>query len=93
MTIDYFRTNSLNYFFNLLEMSIFKNFFIKLIKLYQFTISPLLGTNCRFVPSCSNYAIQSIEEKGVVIGIYFSLRRVLKCHPFGGSGYDPVNKN
>ena len=74
-------------------MSVFKNFFIKLIKLYQFTISPLLGTNCRFVPSCSNYAIQSIEEKGVVKGIYFSLRRVLKCHPFGGSGYDPVNKN
>ena len=73
-------------------MSVFKNFFIKLIKLYQFTISPLLGTNCRFVPSCSNYAIQSIEEKGVVKGIYFSLRRVLKCHPFGGSGYDPVNK-
>ena len=74
-------------------MSVFKIFFIYLIKLYQFTISPLLGTNCRFVPSCSNYAIQSIEEKGVVKGIYFSLRRVLKCHPFGGSGYDPVNKN
>ena len=74
-------------------MSVFKNFFIYPIKLYQFTISPLLGTNCRFVPSCSNYAIQSIEEKGVVKGIYFSLRRVLKCHPFGGSGYDPVNKN
>ena len=74
-------------------MSVFKNFFIYLIKLYQFTISPLLGTNCRFVPSCSNYAIQSIEEKGVVKGIYFSLRRVSKCHPFGGSGYDPVNKN
>ena len=74
-------------------MSAFKNFFIYLIKLYQFTISPLLGTNCRFVPSCSNYAIQSIEEKGVVKGIYFSVRRVLKCHPFGGSGYDPVNKN
>ena len=74
-------------------MSVFKNFFIYLIKLYQFTISPLLGTNCRFVPSCSNYAIQSIVEKGVVKGIYFSLRRVLKCHPFGGSGYDPVNKN
>ena len=74
-------------------MSVFKNFFIYLIKLYQFTISPLLGTNCRFVPSCSNYAIQSIEEKGVVKGVYFSLRRVLKCHPFGGSGYDPVNKN
>ena len=74
-------------------MSVFKNFFIKLIKLYKFIISPLLGTNCRFVPSCSNYAIQSIEEKGVVKGIYFSVRRVLKCHPFGGSGYDPVNKN
>ena len=74
-------------------MSVFKNFFINLIKLYQFTISPLLGTKCRLVPSCSNYAIQSIEEKGVVKGIYFSVRRVLKCHPFGGSGYDPVNKN
>ena len=74
-------------------MSIFKIFFIYLIKLYQFTVSPLFGTNCRFVPSCSNYAIQSIEEKGVVKGIYFSLRRVFKCHPFGGSGYDPVNKN
>ena len=74
-------------------MSIFKNIFINLIKLYQFAISPLLGTNCRFVPSCSNYAIQSIEEKGVVKGIYFALRRVLKCHPFGGSGYDPVDKN
>ena len=74
-------------------MSVFKKFFINLIKLYQFTISPLLGTNCRFVPSCSNYAIQSIEEKGVVKGIYFTLKRVLKCHPFGGSGYDPVNKN
>ena len=74
-------------------MSVFKNFLINLIKLYQFTISPLLGTNCRFVPSCSNYAIQAIEEKGVIKGIYFSLRRVLKCHPFGGSGYDPVNKN
>ena len=74
-------------------MSVFKKFFINLIKLYQFTISPLLGTNCRFVPSCSNYAIQSIEEKGVIKGIYFSLKRVLKCHPFGGSGYDPVNKN
>ena len=74
-------------------MSVFKILLIKLIKLYQFTISPLLGTNCRFVPSCSNYAIQSIEDKGVVKGVYFSLRRVLKCHPFGGSGYDPVNKN
>jgi len=74
-------------------MSIFKNFFINLIKLYQFIISPLLGTNCRFVPSCSNYAIQSIKEKGVVKGISLSIRRVLKCHPFGGSGYDPVNKN
>ena len=74
-------------------MSVFKNFLINLIKLYQFTISPLLGTNCRFVPSCSNYAIQAIEEKGAIKGIYFSLRRVLKCHPFGGSGYEPVNKN
>ena len=74
-------------------MSIFKRIIIFLIKFYQYSISPLIGLNCRFVPTCSNYAIQSIEEKGLLKGAYLSLKRILRCHPFGGSGYDPVNKN
>ena len=74
-------------------MTIFKIIFIFLIKFYQYSISPLIGLNCRFVPTCSNYAIQSIEEKGLLKGAYLSFKRILRCHPFGGSGYDPVNKN
>ena len=74
-------------------MSIFKIIIIFLIKFYQHSISPLIGLNCRFVPTCSNYAIQSIEEKGLLKGAYLSFKRILRCHPFGGSGYDPVNKN
>ena len=74
-------------------MSIFKIIIIFLIKFYQHSISPLIGLNCRFVPTCSNYAIQSIEEKGLLKGTYLSFKRILRCHPFGGSGYDPVNKN
>ena len=74
-------------------MSVFKIIIIFLIKFYQYSISPLIGLNCRFVPTCSNYAIQSIEEKGLLKGAYFSFKRILRCHPFGGSGYDPVNKN
>ena len=74
-------------------MSIFKIIIIFLIKFYQYSISPLVGLNCRFVPTCSNYAIQSIEEKGLLKGAYLSFKRILRCHPFGGSGYDPVNKN
>ena len=74
-------------------MSIFKVIIIFLIKFYQYSISPLIGLNWRFVPTCSNYAIQSIEEKGLIKGAYLSFKRILRCHPFGGSGYDPVNKN
>ena len=74
-------------------MSVFKIIIIFLIKFYQYSISPLIGLNCRFVPTCSNYAIQSIEEKGLLKGAYLSFKRILRCHPFGGSGYDPVNKN
>ncbi len=74
-------------------MSVFKIIIIFLIKFYQYSFSPLIGLNCRFVPTCSNYAIQSIEEKGLLKGSYFSFKRILRCHPFGGSGYDPVNKN
>ena len=72
-------------------MNSLKTFFIYLIKFYKIFLSPFLGANCRYVPTCSDYAIQAIEQKGIIKGIYISCKRVLRCHPFGGSGYDPVS--
>lgn len=60
------------------------------IKLYQWYISPWLGTNCRFEPSCSQFALKAIEQHGIVKGSWLTARRILRCQPFGGSGYDPV---
>ena len=65
---------------------------ILLIKLYQFFISPLLLPSCRYSPSCSEYAIHALLEHGLIKGLYFSLKRILSCHPFGNQGYDPVPK-
>ena len=73
-------------------MNILKNIIILCIKFYQFFISPLLGSSCRFQPTCSKYAIIAIEELGVLHGLSVSIKRLLKCHPFGGQGFDPVNK-
>ena len=73
-------------------MSILKTFLISLIKFYKLLLSPLLGTNCRYLPTCSDYAIHSIHEKGIIKGLYFSFKRIMRCHPFGRSGYDPVIK-
>ena len=73
-------------------MGILKTFFISLIKFYKLVLSPFLGPNCRYLPTCSDYAIHSIQEKGIIKGLYFSLKRIMRCHPFGGSGYDPVSK-
>jgi putative membrane protein insertion efficiency factor len=61
-----------------------------LIRLYQWTLSPLLGINCRFAPSCSEYAAEAIAAHGLVRGCWLALRRIARCHPWGGSGYDPV---
>ena len=72
-------------------MSILKTFFVCLIKFYKLVLSPFFGVNCRYIPTCSDYAIQSIEQKGIIKGLYFGLKRIFKCHPFGGSGYDPVS--
>jgi putative membrane protein insertion efficiency factor len=60
------------------------------IRLYQWTISPLLGVNCRYAPSCAAYAIEAIETHGAPRGLWLALRRIARCHPWGGSGYDPV---
>lgn len=61
-----------------------------LIKAYQLVLSPLLPPQCRFTPSCSEYAQQAVEFHGAARGLYLSARRVLKCHPFHAGGYDPV---
>ena len=73
-----------------------KRILINLIKLYQFALSPLLGNNCRYLPTCSEYFIDSLNEYGVLKGCYKGIKRILTCHPIkilgGGHGYDPVKK-
>lgn len=71
-------------------MNIVSSAGIFLIRLYQWCVSPWLGANCRFEPSCSHYAAESIERHGPCRGGLLSLWRVLRCQPFGGSGVDPV---
>jgi len=65
---------------------------IKLVRFYQLAISPWLGSNCRHIPTCSNYMIQAIQEWGALRGVGLGLKRLVKCNPFGTSGYDPVPK-
>lgn len=74
----------------LFPMKIFKFLLIKLITFYKKGISPFLPGACRFQPTCSEYMLQAIEIHGVIKGIYLGLRRIFRCHPWGGSGYDPV---
>ncbi|WP_246120783.1 membrane protein insertion efficiency factor YidD [Chitinolyticbacter meiyuanensis] len=61
-----------------------------LVKLYQYTISPLLGPRCRYTPSCSHYAVEALAKYGALRGGWLTIRRLSRCHPWGGSGYDPV---
>ncbi|MEO9655460.1 membrane protein insertion efficiency factor YidD [Marinomonas sp.] len=68
----------------------FKRIFIAFVKIYQFLISPLLGNNCRFYPSCSHYMIEAIERFGIVKGVYLGTKRLSKCHPWHEGGMDPV---
>lgn len=63
---------------------------LALIRFYRAAISPLLGANCRFIPTCSTYAMQAIEKYGAWKGGMMALRRILRCHPFCKGGYDPV---
>ena len=60
------------------------------IYFYKTAISPLTPPSCRFSPSCSTYAIEAIRRHGPQRGLYLAIRRILRCHPWGGSGYDPV---
>ena len=67
-----------------------KKIIILIIKTYQITLSPLLGSNCRFHPTCSEYTIQAVNEHGVYKGLILGVKRISKCHPLGPKGYDPV---
>ncbi|MBQ2856365.1 MAG: membrane protein insertion efficiency factor YidD [Bacteroidaceae bacterium] len=60
------------------------------IRFYREYISPLKPPSCRFTPTCSQYAIEAIQRHGPFKGLYLSIRRILRCHPWGGHGYDPV---
>ena len=78
-------------------MSIFTKILINLIKAYKFVISPLLGNSCRYLPTCSEYAIEALKTYGLIKGSLISLKRILSCHPIkflgGGDGFDPIKKN
>jgi putative membrane protein insertion efficiency factor len=67
-----------------------KNLTLLLIKWYQISISPVLGSVCRFMPSCSQYAYQAISTYGVFRGSLLAIKRILRCHPFHPGGFDPV---
>jgi len=60
------------------------------VKLYQWFISPLLPRTCRYQPTCSEYAIESLRVHGPIKGLFLGTKRILSCHPWGGQGYDPV---
>lgn len=60
------------------------------IRLYQLLISPMLPPACRFTPTCSQYAVEALRKHGAIKGSWLAIKRILRCHPWGGSGYDPV---
>lgn len=64
--------------------------FIALVRLYQILISPLLGSNCRFAPTCSAYSVEALQKHGAWKGGWLAIKRISRCHPWGGDGYDPV---
>ncbi|MCG9899199.1 MAG: membrane protein insertion efficiency factor YidD [Hydrotalea sp.] len=64
--------------------------FIFLIRIYQYGISPMIGPKCRFTPTCSQYTVEAIQKYGPLRGIWMGMKRLSKCRPGGGHGYDPV---
>lgn len=69
---------------------IFSFLFLKFIRLYQLLISPMLGANCRYYPSCSQYGMEAIQKYGPFKGGWMTLKRIGRCNPWGGHGHDPV---
>jgi putative membrane protein insertion efficiency factor len=75
----------MNQFFKILALP-----FIGLIRVYQKLISPLIGPQCRFTPTCSQYGVEALKKHGLFKGSWLTIRRILRCHPWGGHGHDPV---
>ena len=77
-------------------MNIIKLALIRLIKIYQLVISPYMGNNCRYLPTCSEYFIDCVNEYGILKGVVKGIKRIFSCHPIkilgGGNGFDPVKK-
>ncbi|MDD2611609.1 MAG: membrane protein insertion efficiency factor YidD [Bacteroidales bacterium] len=69
---------------------IFKLLFLGIIRFYQYAISPYTHPSCRYIPTCSQYAVEAIQKYGPFKGAWLALKRILRCHPWGGHGYDPV---
>ena len=63
---------------------------IKIIRVYQIMLSVFVGQHCRFSPTCSNYALEALEKKGLVVGLFLLIKRIIKCNPFSKGGHDPV---
>ncbi|WP_440881566.1 membrane protein insertion efficiency factor YidD [Tenacibaculum sp. C7A-26P2] len=64
--------------------------FILLVRFYQTVISPYTPSSCRYIPTCSQYTIEALKEHGLIYGSWLAIKRIFSCHPWGGSGYDPV---
>ena len=71
-------------------MNIPARLMLLLIRFYQYAISPMLPPRCRYTPTCSQYAVEAVSKHGAFIGGWLALKRIARCHPFGGSGHDPV---
>jgi putative membrane protein insertion efficiency factor len=69
---------------------LFNGLLLLLIRIYQYALSPLLPNSCRFVPTCSQYGIEALKKHGPLKGFWLTVKRIGRCHPWGGSGYDPV---
>ena len=72
------------------NISIVARVLLALVRAYQYVLSPYFGTQCRFTPTCSHYAVDALAKHGAVSGVYLATRRILRCHPWCAGGYDPV---
>ncbi|WP_238253428.1 membrane protein insertion efficiency factor YidD [Capnocytophaga cynodegmi] len=64
--------------------------FVLLVRFYQLFISPLKPSTCRYTPTCSQYTLEALKKHGILKGGWYAIKRIFSCHPWGGSGYDPV---
>ena len=75
---------------NQILRAVVSHFFIFLIRLYQYLLSPVLGASCRYTPTCSQYGMEAIQKYGPFKGGWLTLKRIARCNPWGGHGHDPV---